>query len=211
MKMRGIYLFVLIFALGLLPASAQQGTTWNKFEITPFVGYHFGGKIRVRDGDINIKDNVGYGFIVDVSVRPGAQVEFLYSHQPTELSLKQYSSGTKDVLTDAAMDYWQLGGLVEFYDAGIAKPFGTLTLGLTHLNPKDVGYGSEVRFSFGLGGGAKVQPSTHIGFRFDARLLLTYIAGGSGIWCGVPGGCWVTLGGEMMGQVQLNAGLMIAF
>ena len=41
--------FVLIFALGVLPTSAQQDKVWNKFEITPFVGFHFGGKIRTRE------------------------------------------------------------------------------------------------------------------------------------------------------------------
>lgn len=211
MTRRRILFFILIFALGLLPTLAQQSATWNKFEITPFVGYHFGGKISVRDGNLTFKDNIGYGVIADISVRPGMQVEILYSHQPSELRLKNYATGVQESLFDASIDYWQIGGLAEFFKGGMAKPFGVMTLGVTHLNPKEVGYSSEVRFSFGLGGGAKIQPSQHIGFRLDGRLYFTYIAGGGGLWCGLPGGCWVTLGGEAIVQAQLNAGLIIAF
>ncbi|NOR14471.1 MAG: outer membrane beta-barrel protein [Candidatus Aminicenantes bacterium] len=211
MTRKAIFIFVLVMALGVLPTSAQQNNVWNKFEVTPFVGFHFGGKIRTREGDITLKDGAGYGVIVDISVRPGAQVEFLYSHQPTELRLNSFVTGGKEVLFDAAMDYWQIGGLMEFYRGGMAKPFGVMTLGLTHLNSKEVGASSETRFSFGFGGGVKAQPSKHIGFRAEGRLYFTYISGGSGLWCGLPGGCWITLGGEAMVQGQLNAGVIIAF
>lgn len=211
MKRCGILVFVWFFALGLLPNFAQQNTPGHRFEITPFAGYHFGGKIRVREGDIGIKDNLGYGVMVDISLRPGTKIEILYSHQPSELRLKRYSTGIRETLFDASVDYWQIGGLQELYRYGIAQPFAVATLGLTHLNPKEVNAASELRFSFGFGGGAIVMPMEHIGFRFDGRMYLTYIAGGAGFWCGLPGGCWVTLGGEMMAQVQLNAGLVIAF
>jgi hypothetical protein len=204
-------MFVMIFALGLLPTFAQQSTAGDRFEIAPFVGYHFGGKIRVREGDISIKDNIGYGIMVDIALRPGTKLEILYSHQPSELRLKRYATGIRETLFDASVDYWQIGGLQEFYKQGITQPFAVATLGVTHLNPKSVNASSELRFSFGFGGGAKIMPSEHFGFRLDGRLYLTYIAGGAGFWCGLPGGCWVTMGGEMMAQVQLNAGLIIAF
>ena len=60
------------------------------------MGFHFGGKIRTREGDITLKDNLGYGVVADISVRPGAQVEILYSHQPTELRPNSFTTGGKE-------------------------------------------------------------------------------------------------------------------
>jgi len=206
-------LSILSFALlisGVLPGLAQQGVPWNRVEITPFVGYQFGGKIRVRDGYLSIKDNVNYGFALNVTLRPGAQLEIMYSRQSTILRADPFV-GPREELFDLAMEYYQIGGLYEVYRDDMFRPFGVMTLGLANFSPKPNEISSEVRFAFGLGGGVKVFPSQHFGLRLEGRLHFPFISGGTGFWCGLPGGCAVTIGGELMVQVSLNAGLILAF
>jgi len=196
--------------LGALPGLAQQGVPWNRVEITPFVGYQFGGKIRVRDGYLNIKDDVNFGFALNVTIRPGAQLEILYSRQSTILRADPFV-GPREELFDLAMEYYQIGGLYEVYRDDMFRPFGVMTLGLANFSPKPNEIASEVRFAFGLGGGVKVFPTEHFGLRLEGRMHFPFISGGTGFWCGLPGGCAVTMGGELMVQVSLNAGLILAF
>ncbi len=207
---RILILCSVILMLGVLPGFAQQQPPWNKVEITPFVGYQFGGSIRIRDGYLRIKDDINYGFALNITLRPGAQLEFMYSRQSTEMQIDTFYK-PKEPLFDLAMEYYQIGGLYEVYRDDMFRPFGVMTLGLAHFSPQTPEVSSEVRFAFGLGGGVKVFPSRHVGLRLEGRMHFPFISGGSGFWCGLPGGCAITVGGELMVQVSLNAGLILAF
>ena len=193
---------MLTFGLGLSTAWAQQ------VEITPLVGYQFGGKITVQRGSLNIKDDLNYGVILNITVRPNTQVELSYSRQDTRVEFR--GVGFENVNIDASVEYWQIGGLVE-YPKDRVRPFGVFTLGATHFNPKATGVSSVWRFSGTIGGGVKVFLSSNIGLRLQGRLLLPYMTGGSSIFCGLPGGCYVTLGGTVLIQADVTAGLILAF
>ena len=54
--------FALLFVLGSSPAWAQ------KAEITPFIGYQFGGKVALVNGDVKLKDAANFGAILDFTV-----------------------------------------------------------------------------------------------------------------------------------------------
>jgi len=210
MAQRTAILISLSLILGALPGFAQQPPPWNRIEITPFVGYQFGGSIRIRDGHLRIKDDVNFGFALDITLRPGAQLEFMYNRQSTEMRIETFYT-PKETLFDLAMEYYQIGGLYEVYRDDMFRPFGVMTLGFAHFSPQKSEISSEVRFAFGLGGGVKVFPAQHVGLRLEGRLHFPFVSGGSGFWCGLPGGCAITLGGELMVQVSLNAGLILAF
>jgi hypothetical protein len=200
--LRFVFLLMLIFGLGLSTAWAQQ------VEITPLVGYQFGGKITVQRGSLNIKDDLNYGVMLDITVRPNTQVELSYSRQDTRVEFR--GVGFENVNIDASVEYWQIGGLVE-YPKDRVRPFGLFTLGATHFNPKATGVSSVWRFSGTIGGGVKVFLSPNIGLRLQGRLLLPYMSGGSSIFCGLPGGCYITLGGTVLLQADATAGLILAF
>lgn len=200
--LRIVFLVVLTLGIGLSPAWAQQ------VEITPLVGYQFGGKFTVQRGTLRIKDNLNYGAILDITVRPNTQLELSYSRQDTRVEFR--GVGFENINIDATVDYWQIGGLVE-YPRDRVRPFGLFTLGATHFNPKVAGVSGVWRFSGTIGGGVKVFLSPNIGFRLQGRLLLPYISGGSSIFCGLPGGCYITLGGTVLLQADVTAGLILAF
>jgi len=85
----------LIIGLGTIPAYAQYGYDSHRFEISPFVGYQFGGKLSVRSGTLSINDAMNYGAALDFYIRPGVQLELAY-HPPIYRTLaKGCSKWTK--------------------------------------------------------------------------------------------------------------------
>lgn len=57
----------------------------KRVEITPVVGYQFGGGFSGPEGEIEFPSEFMYGAMLDVWVRPDAQAEFLYTRQETSL------------------------------------------------------------------------------------------------------------------------------
>ena len=200
----------LIIGIGAIPAFAQYGYDSHRIEISPFVGYQFGGKLSVQAGTLSIRDAMNYGITLDFYIRPGVQVELSYSRQDTELRLRDILTGQRNPLFDMAVEYYQIGGLYELRP-GRVRPYGLLTAGLTHFNPKPQGRSSEWRFFFGVGGGIKAFVTERIGFRFQGRMLFPYFGQGGGLWCSAPGGCFVSLNGRLVVQADFTGGIFLAF
>jgi hypothetical protein len=196
--------------LGGVPEARAQ-----KVEITPFVGYQFGGEVAVRNGNLRISDDVNYGLILDVTVNRTGQVEASYTRQDTRLVFDEFRVGKRPIY-DVAVQYWQIGGLYRFNPTATVRPFFSLTLGLTHfgvgdkLDEEAPQISSESRFSTVLGGGVKIFPSERVGVRLQGHLYSTFLSSSSGFWCSVPGGCGVGLSGWAIWQGDVSAGLTIA-
>jgi len=185
--------------LGASTAEAQR----RKAEISVLGGWQFGGTYSTFEGTYSIKDALAITGVIDINLRPGAQLELMYDWQGTQVDFR----GTK--LFDADLHYFQIGGL-GYVDRGKVEPFGVATLGLTYINPKDTQVSGTTRFSFTLGGGAKVFPTERIGLRFEGRLLMTVIEGALGVGCGT-GGCGGSVWGWGLAQGVVSAGLIVAF
>ena len=195
-------------ALALVLSSSQAwAQAAGRFEITPFYGWQFGGGVAVIGGDLEIKDAAVYGVILDVTMRPGTQLELSYSRQETELQSNPFGL-PRETLFDMTVEYWQIGGL-GFTQRGGARPFGSFTLGATHYNPDSVTLDGEWRFSMVLGGGVKIIPSERLGIRLQGHLLTTFLSTGSGIWCG-GGGCSFGLFGSGILKGEVSAGVILA-
>ena len=98
------------------------------------------------------------------------------------------------------MNYLQIGGLYEFnYDRQF-RPFINGSLGIGIFDPKTEGIGSETRFSWSVGTGAKYMfNSGRIGLRGDLRLWITPVPSGDyGTWCDFYG-CFVVEGTAWVG------------
>jgi len=188
----------LAVCLGTSTAEAQR----RKAEISVLGGWQFGGTISTFEGNFSIKDALAITGVVDINLRPGAQLEMMYDWQGTQINF----GGTK--LFDADLHYFQIGGL-GYVDRGKVEPFGVATLGLTYINPKDSQFSGTTRFSFTLGGGAKIFPTERIGLRLEGRLLMTVIEGAVGLGCG-GGGCGGSLWGWGLAQGVVSAGLILA-
>jgi hypothetical protein len=191
------------------PPRPAGGGSSTRLEITPLYGLQWGGTIRTYEGDFVFQDSGMWGVIVDVTVRSGAQVELLYWRQDTDVVLDEgFVSSTQ--LFDAAVEYWQIGGLYEFRRAGNVRIFGSMSLGATHIDPEPAILDDDWKFSTIFGLGAKVFVSDRIALRLQASMPVTYIYTSGGLFCG-GGGCYTTLGGEGVVQGNLLAGLTFAF
>jgi hypothetical protein len=185
----------------------------RRYEVSVFGGYQFGGSLDVvlngtTPGRLSIGDHGNYGMAFDVRVRPGVLGEFLYLRQPTTLYF-QPVNGVKTELFPAHVVYYQLGGLYEV-PRGRVRPFGSLSFGITHFNPKQSGTSSEVRFAMTAGLGFRAFLNDRIGVRGQVHLLLPFQWYGGGIFCG-GGGCSVGVSsGSAIVQGQVSGGLVVA-
>lgn len=189
-----------------VPAFARAQTV----EITPFGGYRVGGSIGEVGGRPVEDDDGGpsAGVIVDVafgSPTAGLKVEGLFSRE--EAQLRVYN-GLLDPATHVRVevDQIQVGGIQELRD-GRVRPFLAGLLGLTRYA---VAGDTEVRFSVGMGAGAKFFATRNIGVRLDARGYMTIVGlGGAGVCGGY--GCAIAFNVSPAFQGDFTAGLIVAF
>lgn len=188
------------------PLAAQSGV-----EITPTIGYRFGGTINNDYGRFSVNDNMAWGGTIGFRVKPDGLVELVYSRQPTTIRFKPDTAAAFTV-GDAAVEYLQIGGALEFGHNPNMKPFFALTVGGTYYSPDNPDLGGEWRFSWGAALGLKTYLSSHIGLRAQARLWMSTLSSDSQFWCTLPGGCVIhASNGVFFTQGELSGGVMFVF
>ncbi len=192
------------------PAAAQS----HKVELTPFIGYMFGGEVNVVNGSLSIKDDMNYGLVLDFVLNRSAELEASYTRMDTQLEFDEFRVGKRPIYS-TSVNVWQFGGQYRFNPTATVRPFFSGTLGFTHygvgdkLDPEAPTLTSETLFSMVFGGGVKIFPSQRIGIRLAGHLYSTILSSGGGFWCGT-GGCGVGLSGWGYWQGDVQAGLTIA-
>lgn len=209
-------LLVALFAIAALCAAprVQASEHTTRFEITPFGGYAWTMSREVyynagfNFNRIDIEDSEFWGVALDANVKGGdAQVELLYRRQDSELTVSGGGLGTQKV-ADVGVEYYQIGGL-----SGVRRDnlmgFGGMTLGATRLVYDENGFEDDIwKFSMIFMLGAKSYINDRVGLRVQGSLPFTLISGGGSLGCG-SGGCYTTVGGEGVGQLDISAGLII--
>jgi len=192
-------------ALLALPAVAAA----QKVQLTPFVGYRmFGSYEGYYGGDYDVKDAMSYGGILGFSPNPWTGIEFLYSHQGTDLEYRPLTGAMETY--QLSVDQWALNGYRTLGQSGSrVRPFVGAGAGLTSFY-SDEALDSEQRFTLNFDLGLKAwAPSERVAFRFDARGYMTFVGdgGGAGV-CGI-GGCYMATTGSIFFQGELTAGITI--
>lgn len=207
----GVRLSVLVCAALCLalPAHAQQPSgDFNRFEITPFVGFVAGGEFEdpLDGADRNVNDDLGWGLIFDIAADRDRHYEFIYIRQGTEVS--------GEIPLDMDIQYLHLGGTVALPEARHVVPYIGLTVGATRFSPDIGGLSDETKLSFSVGGGMKVPITRHFGLRFDARALITVLDSDSDIFCvsdPPEGACRIRARSDTFLQYMANLGFIAAF
>ena len=123
--------FVLL-ALGLLYFAPQRAAAqFHTVEISPTVGYLFGGKLGTREGELSIPSALSYGLLGSVRLSSSGWLDLTYLRQHSEMNLRQ--AGFNEYLFDVHTSYWMIGGRSEFVTGGKAIPWGSFQLGATHF------------------------------------------------------------------------------
>lgn len=183
----------------------------EKYSVTPFYGYQFGGHLAVRNGELQLDDTENYGVSLDVYHSPITTMQFLYIYQDTSLQLKNYFTGMTTELFDLTVEYFHLGGTRVLNKGGGTTSFVSGSLGATHFSPSESGYSDETLFSMSFGMGVIKEIRKNISLRIQGRLLMPIQTAGGGVFCG-GGGCSAHVsGGTSIMQGDITAGIQFQF
>jgi opacity protein-like surface antigen len=202
----------LFMSLWAGPAMAADGM--RGIELTPFVGYRLGGSFEDRDTeeDYDLDDDSSAGVIFNFPASDFTEWEIYYSKQSTDVDVAGFAD--TDAQIDVDIEYLQVGGTYLFDRTQKAQPYFVATAGVTKIDPDAAGTSSDTFFSFGVGGGWKFFPNSHVGLRLDGRLIGTLISSDSEIFCksdSEGGACAVALKGESLYQFEFQAGVVFRF
>ena len=166
---RGLPLSLLLF-LGIPNAHAQR------FEVTPFFGARFGGTINLAQQNnpnadfMKIRSSSNYGVMADVSFFRHWQGEFIWSRQPTSLSVHNPNDGTFTYVSKLNLDTYQFGLTYQFRKPEAKlRPFLVFGVGFPHYSVPVIN--GTVPFAGSLGGGVKYYFTRNFGIRFETRWL----------------------------------------
>ena len=201
----------------LLLATLPAGARGQSIEITPMVGYRFGGSLEAVPGTagsqssakLEVGDAAAFG--VQLGYRTGdGEIELLYARQNTKLQTAGLFTGVPAF--DLALETWQLGGTYLFGDDDAkARPFVAVGLGLTRLLPEPAGFSDETRFSASIGGGVKLWLGRHFGIRLEGRGFFTVLDAESQTFCPGNGTCVIRGTSSEIAQAEARAGLILRF
>jgi hypothetical protein len=196
----GAVVLALGFVAGHEPVVSAQGV-----EVTPLIGYRFGGDFfeLITRHPVDLDGARAVGLVTNVPLSNGLQVEGLATREQADI-LAPHAPLAPAVPVRMTVDHWLGGGLQEF-EAGAARPFLTGMLGLTRYAAEN---DSEMRFTLSAGGGVKLFPTGHVGLRLESRVFTTFVdAHGSAFACS-PGVCLFALHTNVVWQAEFTAGVV---
>jgi hypothetical protein len=201
-----------VLVIAILPVRSYS--QHSKVELTPFGGYMLGGSIEFYEGKFKIEDNASFGGILGVRLRESQLVEISYTYMDTEGEWRPYGGYNidyPDTTFDLTMNYIQIGSTNEIIlDNDAIRPYGMYSLGASWLHPKGGTAEDEWFFAVNLGVGLKYYISERVGIRLQARMLVPFVWGDTGVYFGFGSG-GVTVGTwSAIIQGDFTGGLIIA-
>lgn len=195
-------------AFSSAPALAQPS-----FELTPFLGWRFGGGFDYTVTNVNvannfdIKNDLNYGLIANIGFHEYFQLELLWDSQSSEINPKDPIAGLDmQPQLDLKIDYYHVG-FVFPYPQGQLVPFSLFSLGVTTFYPEG-DLDNETKFSLGGALGIKYFVNDRMGFRLQSRLMATSLGSDADVWCD-PFGCWTFETRNWVTQVDVSAGIIL--
>lgn len=161
----------------------RYGTADNFFELTPFVGYRYGGTIFAdqtnlfRGQDVKVESSGNFGLNFGIPISNGWKIELMINRQNTHFS----SGGDRlfsptDQLGGFDITYFHGGLQIPFAVSRTATPYIIVSAGVANLDPRVRGASSDTRFSAGGGIGVKVPINRNMGFRIEERGYFTALS-----------------------------------
>ncbi len=216
-RSKTLALLSLLALVALAPVATAQD---RGVEITPTVGYRFGGTVSSFDNaiidSVKVPDTVSFGITGEWPVHPNLNLEVLWSHQDTSLEATfkgTAPAGVNPEFSHLNIDTVQVGGLWQSGRRGDkVRGYFDLLVGMSILTPAPE-YESLTRFSMTLGGGAKFQISDKIGIRLGLRWMPVYLnSEGTGTgWCDPYWGCYEYYDSNYLYQTDAHVGLILKF
>jgi len=216
---------LLMMLLLLVPASLfAQNEPWrnrpsrygayadNYFELTPFLGYRYGGTIYANqtalfNQDVNVDGAANFGASFAIPISNGWKVELFVDRQNT-----QFTNGSGGLfapntrLGDFDITYFQGGLQIPFAVSRSATPYFSVSAGVANLDPRISGATSSTRFSAGAAIGVKVPINRNMGVKLEERGFFTSLSN-YGDNCG---SCYYSYNHDLY-QGETNFGVFFRF
>ena len=212
MKLTSSVLAILLLS-GVPCLSGQSG-----FELSPTVGYRFGGNIDLVSPTLNptfrrleIESNPSYGLALNHGIHDNIQLEFQWNRQDTHINGRLRATNTSTRLFGAYLDQYHVNFLFHPTDEGARRqPFAILGLGATSFNPR-APLSSRTQFSFALGGGIKYFFVPRIGLRLEAKWTPTYLHSNEEWFCNGFDQCYTVSDPVYAQQGEISSGIIFRF
>src|SRR5262245_18262034 len=108
----------LLVSLVLLCSATQAKAV--EIEITPFYGWRVGGELE--DVDISADDVASSGASIGITLNQFNQIEFLWSHQGTEVDFDDFQDLDREITTEVDLDHYLVGWIFQGGDNKV-KPY----------------------------------------------------------------------------------------
>ena len=146
----------------------------NAFELTPFVGYTYGGRLFADQTGLaeNVRSQSSANFGADFAIPigwEGFKLELMANRQDTHLTAGSGLFSPSDRVANFAVTYYHAGLIIPFAQSRSATPYIVVSAGVANLDPDIAGSTSENRFSASGGIGVKVPFNRNAGLRLEAR------------------------------------------
>ena len=187
--------------------STQQPLT---FEVTPYLGYRFGGSFKLIDTgtQADVNSHVSYALALDLSTNEATQYELFYSRQSTTIS------GQSLAPSDMTVEYLHIGGTVLLENSQHFLPYLIGGVGVTRFSPDSPLGHNSTYFSASLGAGLRIPFNPHFSLRLEARGFATILNSNGSIFCRSDqsgGVCRIHERGSSFIQGDLLAGVAYTF
>ena len=151
---------------------ASRGET---FELTPFVGYRWGGTIFadqsfVFDEDVQVAANPNFGASFALPLgSSGLKLELMANRQSSELETESGLFEPDDEIADIDVTYLHVGLQIPFARSRNVTPYAIVSGGLANLDPQVSGVSDENRFSASAGIGVKLPMNDLLSIKLEGR------------------------------------------
>lgn len=153
----------------------DYGPRQNAFELTPFLGYRWGGTIFADQTflfgeDVNVAPSANFGVNFALPLGDsGLKLELMANRQASELETESGLFEPNNEVADIDVTYLHAGLQIPFARSRNATPYVIVSGGLANLDPHVGGISSENRFSASAGLGVKVPVSDILSIRLEGR------------------------------------------
>ena len=179
------YALILCFLVTSIPAFAQdRDDSWRRrrytpsrslFELTPTVGYRWGGTIfadqtLLFDQDVDVQSSAAYGLNFGIPLGDsGMKLELMANHQSSELELEGGLFDPGATVADIDVNYYHAGLQFPFARSRNVIPYFVVSAGVANLDLGVLGVSDETKFSASAGIGVKAPISDNVAIRFEGR------------------------------------------
>ena len=217
MALRGSVFLLIVLCVIVQPAVVRS----QRYELTPFVGYRWGGEFKggnyyVGDeltvSDLQVNDSPAYGLYFSYEAVPTVHLELMVEAQPTSLDRKGHSELPDTTLFDLSLYFIHGGMLYEFgqSEQGRFRPFFGFMLGVTYLDPEGSRTG-ETQFSGSFSLGFKVVITDLIAVRTQGGFSMTFVGEGDKFFCDENDNCQSYAATTYLTQGDVFLGLTFSF